>query len=367
MFSRLKRVDLHRAVLAAAVVTGVAVALYASMGRSFQWLAPGYAQHLWGVSSLKSSSFSLGGVVVLQDGTVVSAECRGPQTKLHIFDPTSTFTKNDTLLHKETTSAQIAGGCGLAFENVGGQDYIFSNLNDTSSGDGDGTFGVARISWPSLSVTKMAANFPGNGLGIAVDPVSRDLFYLGIACRLTNPLPATCPLYRLNPTTGTVSTFAALPGNQFAFIDSIAFEPTRGDYLVITNRTTNTGELDMINRSGQVVSRTPLVNSSTTGIDHVGIGFHGSPAFVVTNNQDGTMTEYDYPGGYEVPGVPSLFASGGSRGDMIQAGPDGCLYVTQLQTVYNDPTKTDNFNSIVQICSGFLPPPDITPDRKSVV
>ncbi len=364
MFSRVKWVDVRRAALTAAVLTGVAVVLYASMGRSFQWLMPGYTQHLWGVSSLKSSSFSLGGVVVLQDGTVVSAECRGPQTRLHIFDPSpsTTFTMNDTLLHKETTSAQIVGGCGLAFENVGGQNYIFSNLNDTSSSDGDGTFGIARISWPSLSVTKMAANFPGNGLGIAVDPVSGDLFYLGIACRLTNPLPATCPLYRFNPSTLAVSTFASLRGNQFAFIDSIAFEPTRGDYLVITNRTTSTGELDMVNRSGQVVSRTPLLDSTTTGIDHVGIGFHGSPAFVATNNQDGTMTEYDYPGGYEVPGIPTRFASGGSRGDMIQTGPDGCLYVTQLQTAYNDPTKTDNFNSIVQICSGFLPPPGITPN-----
>src|ERR1041385_1482888 len=185
----------RRVVLILAACAATVAALYAAMGKSFVLHVQGFAQHVYGVSSLKSSSFPLGGVVVLQDGTVVSAECRGPQTKLHIFDPTSTFTKNDTLLHKETTSAQIAGGCGLAFENVGGQDYIFSNLNDTSSGDGDGTFGVARISWPSLSVTKMAANFPGNGLGIAVDPVSRDLFYLGIACRLTNPLPATCPLY----------------------------------------------------------------------------------------------------------------------------------------------------------------------------
>src|SRR5438105_3399965 len=360
----IRNARLRRLLAASVILAAGLAALYASMGRSFGFLAPGYAQHLYGVSSLRSTSFSLGGVVVLQDGTVISAECRGPQTKLHIFDPdpSTTFTKYDTLLHKETTSAQIVGGCGLAFHNVAGTGYLFSNLNDTSSSDGDGTFGVARIAWPSLSVTKMAANFPGNGLGIAVDPQSGDLIYAGVACRLTNPLPPSCPLYRLNPSTGAVTTFASLPGSQLAFIDGIAFEPTRGDYLFITNRTTTRGELDVVNRSGQVVSRTPLIDTATTGTDPVGIGFHGSPSFVASNNQDGTMTEYDYPGGYEVPGIPTRFAAGGSRGDMIQAGPDGCLYVTQLQTVYNDPTKTDNFNSIVQICGGFVPPPDIIPN-----
>ena len=60
----------------ALLVAAAVVAVYASMGRSFLQLAPGYAQHLYGVSSLRSNQFSLGGVVVLQDGTVISAECR---------------------------------------------------------------------------------------------------------------------------------------------------------------------------------------------------------------------------------------------------------------------------------------------------
>ncbi len=341
---------------ATAVVTAAAVAaLYASMGQSFRSLPSGYAQHLYGVSSLKSTAFPLGGVVVLQDGTVIATECRGPQTKLHVFDPTNTHTKSGTQLHDESVSAQISGACGIAFENVAGQDYIFANLNDASSSDGDGTFGVARIAWPSLTVTKMAAAFSGNGLGIAVDPVTHNLVYVGAACRLTNPLPTTCPLYQLDPVSGVVTTFASLPGGQFAFIDSLSFDPS-GVYLFMTNRTTSGGELDVLDRAGQVVSRTPIAN------DPIGIGFHVSPAFVVTNNTDGTMTEFDYPGSdYTQPASTKLFASGGSRGDMMQAGPDGCLYVTQLQTVY-DNGNTDNANSIVQICPGFAPPPGITPN-----
>ncbi|HEX8091506.1 MAG TPA: HYR domain-containing protein, partial [Blastocatellia bacterium] len=54
----------------------------------------------------------------------------------------------------------------------------------------------------------------------------------------------------------------------------------------------------------------------------------------------------------------SVFASGGFRGDLTQVGPDGCLYVTQNGTRYNDGTVT-NENSLVRICGGFAPPPGV--------
>src|SRR5436190_17765596 len=144
MHSR-KLPPLSWATTTAFLVAAAAIALYAQMGQNFQFLPRGYAQHLYAVSTLKSSSFSLSGTVVLQDGTVISAECRTTQTKLHIFDPTATSTKNGSTLHRETVSPLISGGCGLAFENVAGQSYLFSNLPDASSSDGDGPFGVARI------------------------------------------------------------------------------------------------------------------------------------------------------------------------------------------------------------------------------
>ena len=326
------------------LLVAAAVALYAQMGQNFQFLPRGYAQHLYAVSTLKSGSFSLSGTVVLQDGTVISAECRTTQTKLHIFDPTATFTKNGSALHRETVSPLISGGCGLAFENVAGQSYLFSNLPDASSSDGDGTFGVARIAWPSLTVTKMAAGFPGNGLGIAVDPVTGDLIYPGVACRLSTPLPATCPLYRMNASTGAVTTFAALPGDQFAFIYGLGFD-ANGQHLFLTNRTTTGGELDVLDRSGQVLSRTPI----SGGPNGLAIHDDGATRFVVTNNQDGTMTEFDFGSDFSNAPTTQVFATGGSRGDLMQMGPDGCLYVTQLQTVY-DNGNSDSFNSIVQIC-----------------
>jgi hypothetical protein len=352
------RLALLRAAAAALAVACVVAVLHAAIGRSFTALASGYAQHLYAVSSLKSNQATLAGVVVLQNGTVVSAECRATNTtRLHAFDPAATSTKHDSVLHDETVTTDVAGGCGITFLNVGGQDYIFSNINDTSTSDGDGTFGVSRIAWPSLATTKMAPGAPGNWLGIAVDPLTGDIVYAGATCRPANPQPPLCTIYRMNPATGVATPFLSLPGSQFGYIDGLAFEPT-GAYLFLTNRTASpSGELDVVDRLGQVWSRTQL------STEPVGIGFHAtSPKFVVTSNQNGTMTRFDFPGDdYSQPPAASLFASGGFRGDLMQAGPDGCLYVTQLQARY-DNGLTDNNNSLVQICTGFAPPPGITPN-----
>src|ERR1043166_10221960 len=110
------------------LLVAAAVALYAQMGQNFQFLPRGYAQHLYAVSTLKSGSFSLSGTVVLQVGTVTSAECRTTQTKLHIFDPTATFTKNGSALHRETVSPLISGGCGPGSEKLAGAGELFLDV-----------------------------------------------------------------------------------------------------------------------------------------------------------------------------------------------------------------------------------------------
>src|SRR5207244_5123660 len=61
--------------------------------------------------------------------------------------------------------------------------------------------------------------------------------------------------------------------------------------------------------------------------------------------------------------TPRAFGTGGCRGDLMQAGPDGCLYLTQGGVRYDDGLEGVNReNSIVQICDGFAPPPGITPN-----
>ena len=56
-----------------------------------------------------------------------------------------------------------------------------------------------------------------------------------------------------------------------------------------------------------------------------------TPKFVVTNNEnDGTMTRFDFPNDdYTQAPTVTVFASGGFRGDLTQVGSDGCIYSTQ--------------------------------------
>ena len=75
-----------------------------------------------------------------------------------------------------------------------------------------------------------------------------------------------------------MSTFASLQGSQFAYIDGVSFDPS-GNYLFLTNRTAGpaAGELDVVDRSGQVLSRT-VINT-----EPMGMAVHASPTFVVTS------------------------------------------------------------------------------------
>src|SRR5712691_8971435 len=116
MYSR-KRGHLRSAMTAVIVAACAIAVVYASMGRSFSFLAPGYAQHVFGnTSNFKPAGGYLGGVVVLQSGDVIASECQTSTTRLHDFSATSTTTTKDTVLHTETilpASVTIAGGCGI--------------------------------------------------------------------------------------------------------------------------------------------------------------------------------------------------------------------------------------------------------------
>src|ERR1051325_2939024 len=157
--------------LLALLVASLAV-LWGAMGRSFVvFLAPGYAQHLFGITGSRGTN--LGGVVVLQDGTLLSGECLTSTTRIHKYDATklAPIVHSTNTLHQETIytslpgGAAIPGGCGLAYYPTG---EIYSNMND-------GTNGLSRITLDAsthapIAATKLAAGFPGNALGIAGDP-----------------------------------------------------------------------------------------------------------------------------------------------------------------------------------------------------
>jgi hypothetical protein len=141
-------------------------------------------------------------------------------------------------------------------------------------------------------------------------------------------------------------------------VDGIAFDPT-GNFLFMSNRSPSF-RLTILHHDGTLAQHVALTSEPD------GISFHAeTPKFVVTNNTNGTMTRFDFPGDdYNLPAVQTVFASGGFRGDISQVGPDGCLYAPQAGTRYNDGVVTGE-NSMVRICGGFAPPPGVKPSTNS--
>jgi hypothetical protein len=180
----------------------------------------------------------------------------------------------------------------------------------------------------------------GNGYGITVDPQTGHLVYAtnaGIAWVAPD---------------GSGSGWFTTTG----FADGITFDPT-GNYLFAAIG----GNVDVINRAGTHVQTIALTTPGSYGAD--GMAFHaGTPNFVVSVNNSGDITRFDFPGGdYTQPPTQSVFASGGFRGDLTQVGADGCLYLSQGQTRFADGTVTSTntgatSGSIVKICPGFVPP-----------
>ena len=195
------------AVLCAIVVRG-------SQSYSFFTLAPGYAQHVFGVTysflAQTPQKGYLGGVVVLQNGDVISAECRTNGTRLHRFDASTTSVDPTTGLtvHSETILT-TAGGCGIALHPDGN---IYSNMFQGLSGHG-----VAQIN--PLTGASTLIGPPGNALGIAVDPVSHNLIYAGAGCKPGFTSLATCTQSMSSSTRASIrppktSSFTAIMASE---------------------------------------------------------------------------------------------------------------------------------------------------------
>ncbi|WP_372729701.1 hypothetical protein [Nocardioides sp.] len=291
-------------------------------GKSFTTLAPSFTQDLFGIGP----EF-FGGVAFAPDGDPLVDFCRFSGSDLRRFDRQSVVSPDPTgsELHPSTVQGSNAG-CGLTNHPDG---TLYSNTSG----------GVTNLDANTGAQLRPAFGDAGNALGIATDPQTLNLVYVGFdgVLRFVN---------RDFTTAGTYS--GATAG---LFIDGIAFEP-QGRYLFIADRTNRA--VKVIDRSGAIVNDVPLA----IGSEPDGIAFKAvAPKFMVTVNLDGTLTRYDFPADdYTRTPTQSLFASGGFRGDLSQVGPDGCLYLTQEGTRYDD-GSVDSNNSLVRICPGFAPPP----------
>ena len=302
----------------------VAKADHSAAGKSFTFLETGFTHEIIGVTS-----HFMGGVAFAPDGDPWVNDCTSG-SELHRFDLQGVAPEVfGTKLHPESIVPSNAG-CGMTNHPDG---FIYSNT----------LLGVVQIDAATGSPTGAILGPAGNGLGIAPDPQTGDLVYVGNNCRFSG----VCDIITVDPDTGTSSIFATLTG--FIFVDGIYFDPD-GSRLFMAKRSP-TFNVTIIDRTAPG-ARTGVFNRDIPlASEPDGIAFH-QEGFVVTANTDGTMSKI-IPG----PDTVSLFASGGGRNDLTQVGSDGCLYVTQdLFTRYDDNTQTFD-SSMVRICSGFLPPP----------
>jgi cysteine-rich repeat protein len=311
------------ACIRAALLALLAVPLTANHGlgngHSFLFLQPGFTQEIFGVADSM-----LGGVAFAPDEDPWVTECQFSGSPLHRYDAQGVAPEvNGTRLHPETIVPSSAG-CGLTNRSDG---FLYSNTSG----------GVTQLNASTGAYTGLTFGAGGNALGITVNPLNGQIVY--VAADGDTLLTA--------PVGGASSVFstAANPGR----VDGIFFHPT-GQFLFAANRTP-TFRLTIIDSAGALVQDVPMTSEPD------GIAFHASPPkFVVTNNINGTMTRFDFPGDdfTQVP-VQSVFASGGFRGDLSQVGADGCLYLTQDGTRYDNLVVTTE-NSLVRICGGFAPP-----------
>jgi hypothetical protein len=290
----------------------------------FTFLAAGFTQELYGVDP----GF-LAGVAFASNGDPLVAVCSaGSGGALQRYDRTTTLptVHGTSTLHPESTLPSAAG-CGLTNHPNGA---IYTNTNDgvvkldaTTGGQLGGPFGAR-----------------GGALGIATDPQTGNLVYVDY----------TGAIGFVNPGLTASGTFSTVTTGHL--VDGIFFDPT-GNFLFMSNRSP-TFQLTIVRHDGSLVQNVAMSSEPD------GIAFHSAGApFVLTNNTDGTMTRFDFPGNdFTKAPTQSMFASGGFRGDLTQVGPDACLYLTQGRTRYDDGTFAYT-NSLVRICPGFEAPPGV--------
>ena len=316
----------------------------------FPTLQSGYTQELWAVSS-QTGGIIFGGLAFASNGDLWAKTC-GNTVPLFRFDASRTVTTNGAGLHPAAApgASPTSSSCGMV-NHPDGRIYVNT------------IGGVQRLDAATGGSLGLLGS-PGNDYGIAVDPQTNRLIYPAAPCANAT----SCTLLSLDPTTGAASqnflTFSLSPSIEY--VDGLDFDPT-GNYIIAAGRTgvypQDTPFLIVLTRSGTIVRQLAADRFPD------GVAFHKNPFYLITNNNDGTITRFDFPGGdpRQAP-VLTVIASGGFRGDLSAIGADGCFYATQSGTRYpNGVTSTDQ--SVVRICStqGEFPPPGGVPPSDPVI
>ena len=312
----------------------------AGLGAPYVCLTPELSQDLYA-----TAREFFGGIAFAPDGDVLVTFCDnryfpGAPALLRRFDAQTTTSLNGGPVHPQVPGSPFGSlaGCGLV-NGPGGSVY----LNSTNA-----AAGVASIDSNTGAVLAGPFGGRGNGLGIALDPQTGNLVYVGYDSEILFASPD-------GESSGVFSN-ATRDTTLAKVVDGIFFEPS-GEFLFLAQFPQT---LVVMNRAGAIVQNI-FVSAQPDGIS-----FHATtPKFVVTANTDGTLTRLDFPeDDYSRAPTQSLIASGGFRGDISQVGPDGCLFVPMEGTrfangIISDVQNVGSDNSVVRICGGFSAPPAV--------
>jgi hypothetical protein len=260
-----------------------------------------------------------------------------------------------------------SGGVASAATRVNSTSYANGLLNGVAFGKDGRLYVVFSGSYGSPTIPSVAELDPTTGavvrtvLGgvvsrpedLAVDPFTGDLFLSqvnnepgSVITRISNPASA-------NP---TYSTYAATGD-----VDALSFAPDGTLYAL------QRGSPDTLIRIDGTNTSTPGAFTTLASIDSAdGVAIAPSltdpahPLAIYVTRTDGRITQVDLSTN---PPTLTDIVSGGSRGDEMVVGPDGCLYADQTDRVLKV-TKADG-TCPIQVTSGYqlsLSPATVSPN-----
>ena len=175
---------------------------------------------------------------------------------------------------------------------------------------------VIELSPTDGSVIRTVADSLKCPVGLAVDPKSGDLFVSEKCGR--NPIDRI-----VDPQGAATVTPFVMPDSE---VDGMTFTPDGTLFF----------ESGPSIERVSVTASTPVPVKVVSGLvspDGVGVSAaasNGLPHFLLVNQNNGAVTKVDLSS--SPPATTPIF-TGGTRGDFVAVGPDGCLYATQLNSI----------------------------------
>jgi sugar lactone lactonase YvrE len=291
----------------AALTVGLLLALPGAAGA--YTTASGYAAQDYATGFPESSTNDWGPIGIafdLSDNMYVADNVDG---NIYKFQPGGGVASSDTQL----TSSPIPGGIEGLVASADGELY----LARYSTGD------IVQVDPDTGDVLRTVASVPC-ATGLAIDPVSGDLFVSENQCGST--------IFRISgyqDGTGTVSSYARAGG-----VDGLAFDQDGTLYAE--------SDGNVLKIAGTLSPTPGLVTSvaHVPGADGLAFGAHSSGRlpYLVANRNDGIVTKVNFSSAF--PSQTDIF-SGGSRGDFVAVDSNGCLYITQSNSIVRISSASD--------------------------